>query len=204
MRGRIVQDDTLYVTNFRDRRLVFELGGPGLLAEGGADEAGMGGSAMRERWEGGCGGIESIEDEEVSLGVVERGKGGDSLEMVRRAEGVHLVVFDLVPRDVPAGVVGLNADGEIHSAEVVADGGKAGHQGELRAADGEDERVVGGIRGDDVVDLSGGAGEGVVRSADVAEGLAGVGDGDESEDADDGGDAETVEIDVGAGGGARG
>ncbi len=82
--------------------------------------------------------------------------------MVEGREGVHFVVVDLVPGDVPAGAVGLDTDGEVHGAEVVADGGQAGHEGELGAADGEDERVVGAVGRDDVVDLGGGGGEGVV------------------------------------------
>src|SRR5258708_31378936 len=126
---------------------------------------------MAARGLAGEGWVEAIEDEEVALGVVHGGKGGDALEVVHGGEGVHLVVVNLVPGDVPAGAVGLDADGEIHGAEVVADGGKSGHEGELRAADGEDERVVGGIGGDDVVDLGGGAGKRVVGGADVGEGV---------------------------------
>ena len=148
----------------------------------------------------GSGGVEAVEDEEVALGIVEGGKGRDALEMVHGGEGVHFVVFDLVPGDVPAGMVGLDADGEIGGAEVVADGGQAGHEGELRAADGEHERVVGGVGGDDLADLSGGAGEGVVGGADVVEGLAGVGDGESGEDGGDGEGGETAK--EGSGGGA--
>jgi hypothetical protein len=107
-------------------------------------------------------------------------------------EGVHLVFVDLVPGDVPAGVVGLDADGEFHGAEVVADGGEAGHEGELGAADGEDEGVVGGVGRDDAADLRGRGGEGVVGCADVVEGLASVGDSDGGEDGGDGGDGEAV------------
>ena len=91
----------------------------------------MSGFAVAARWSAGDGGIEAVEDEEVALGVVECREGGDALEMVHGGEGVHLVVFDLVPGDVPAGMVGLDADGQIHGAEVVADGGQAGHEGEL-------------------------------------------------------------------------
>ena len=50
------------------------------------------------------------------------------------------------------------------------------------------------VGGDDAADLSGGAGEGVVGGADVVEGLAGVGDGEQREDADDGGDGEPVKV----------
>ena len=35
--------------------------------------------------------------------------------------------------------------GELHGAEVVADGAQAGHEGEVGAGDGEDEGVVGGV-----------------------------------------------------------
>src|SRR5258708_30287171 len=117
---------------------------------------------MAARGLAGEGWVEAIEDEEVAVGVVEGGKGGDGLEVVHGGEGVHVVVVNLVPGDVPAGEVGLDADGEVHGAEVVADGGEAGHEGELGAADGEDEWVVGGVGGDDLMDLGGGAGEGVV------------------------------------------
>ncbi len=172
---------------------MFELGGAGLLAEAGLEQAGDDGFAVAARGCAGGGGVEAVEDEEVALGVVQGGEGGDALEMVHGGEGVHLVVVNLVPGDVPAGVVGLDADGEIHGAEVVADGGEAGHERELGAADGEDERVVGGVGGDDLVDLGGGAGEGVVGGADVVEGLAGVGDGDDGEDSGDGGDGEAVQ-----------
>jgi hypothetical protein len=87
--------------------------------------------------------------------------------VVHGGEGFHLVVVNLVPGDVPAGMVGLDANGKVHGAEVVADGGEAGHEGEVGAADGEDERVVGVVGCDDVVDLRGGAGEGVFGGADV-------------------------------------
>ena len=46
---------------------------------------------------------------------------------------------------------------------------------------------MGGVGGDDLVDLVGGGGEGVVGGADVVEGLAGVGDGEHGEDGRDGG-----------------
>src|ERR1700679_952169 len=124
---------------------VFELGLAGLLAETGLGK-------MREqrlpaalRRCGGGGGVEAIEDEQVALGVVEGRESSDSLEMVDGGEGVHFVVLDLVPGDVPAGTVGLAAYREFHGAEVVADGGQASHERKLRAADGENERVVGGV-----------------------------------------------------------
>lgn len=163
-----------------------------MLAETRAEQAGDDGFAVEARGRAGGGGIETIEDKEVALGIVECGEGGDALEMVHGGEGVHLVVVDLVPGDIPAGMVGLDADREIHGTEVVADGRETGHKREVGAADGEDEGVVAGVGGDDAVDLGGGAGEGVVGSADVMDGLAGVGDGEHGEDGDDGGDGETV------------
>jgi len=172
---------------------VLELGGAGLLAEAGSKHAGDEGFAVAARWSAGDGGIEAVEDEEVALGIVECGEGGDALEMVHGGKGVHLVVFNLVPGDVPAGMVGLDADGQVHGAEVVADGGQTGHERELRAADGKDERVMGGVRGDDLVDSVGGSGEGVVGGADVVEGLAGVGNGEDGEDGHDGADGEAVQ-----------
>lgn len=108
---------------------MFEMGGAGWLAKGGSEHVGNGGFTVAA-W--GCargGGVETVEDKEVALGVVECGEGGDALEMVHGGEGVHLVVFDLVPDDVPAGAVGLDSNGEVHGAEVVADGGQAGHEG---------------------------------------------------------------------------
>ncbi len=144
---------------------------------------------MDLRWCGrvqgvGRGGIEAVEDEKVGArgrpwpGRRRRG-GGDT-----GGESVHLVVVDLVPGDVPAGLVGADADSEVHGAEVVADGGQAGHEGEVGAADGEDQGVVGVVGGDDVVDLRGGAGEGVLGRADVVEGLMGVGDDDGGQSSD--------------------
>ena len=123
---------------------MFELDGAGLLAEGGLEEAGDDGFAVAARGRAGGGGVEAVEDEEVALGIVHGGEGGDALKMIRGGEGVHLVVVDLVPGNVPAWMVGLDAHGEVHRAEVVADGGQAGHEGEIGAADGEDERVVSG------------------------------------------------------------
>ncbi len=123
----------------------------------------------------GRGRIETVEDEEVALRVVKGREGGYSLEMVERSEGVHLVVIDLIPGNVPARVIGLDTEGEIHGAEVVTDRREAGHKRELGAADGEDERVVSGVGGDYLADLGGGGGEAVVGGADVVEGLMGVG-----------------------------
>jgi len=90
---------------------VFELGRAGLLAEAGPEQAGDDGFAVTARGFAGSGGVKTIEDQEVALGVVEGGEGGDALKMVHGGEGVHLVVFDLVPGDVPAGAVSLDADG---------------------------------------------------------------------------------------------
>ena len=133
-----------------------------LLAEAGPEQTGDVAFAMAARRFARSGGVKTIEDQEVALGVIEGGEGSDALKVVHGGEGVHLVVFDLVPGDVPAGAVGLDADGEIHGSEVVTDGGQAGHERDLGAADGEDERIVGGVGRDDLANLSGGAGEGVV------------------------------------------
>ena len=137
---------------------MFELRGAGGLAEVGLEEAGDGGFAAVVLW--GCaggGGIEAIEDEEVALGVVECGEGGYSLKMVKGSEGVHLVVVNLVPGNVPAGAIGLDTNGQLHGAEVIADRRQAGHERELGAADGEDEWVVAAVGGDDLTDMVGGA-----------------------------------------------
>ena len=178
---------------------MFELRRFGGLAEAGSYEVGGGFAAEALRGFAGDGGIEAIEDEEVALGVIEGGEGGYSLEMVEGREGVHLVVIDLVPGDVPAGTVGLDADRELHGAEVVADGGQAGHEGELGAADREDERVVGGVGGDDLTDLRGRGGEGVVGGTDVLEGLAGVGYDKCGEGGCDGGGGEAAQGGSGCG-----
>ena len=156
-------------------RLVFELDGAGLLTEAGLKEAGDGPAVVWTVGSVGRGGVEAVEDEEVALGVVHGGEGGDTAEMIEGGQGVHFIVVDLVPGDVPAGLVGADADGEVHGAEVVADAGEAGHEREIGAADGEDEGVVGAVSGDDVVDLGGGASEGVLGGADVVDGVAGVG-----------------------------
>src|ERR1700677_4305360 len=94
----------------------------GLLPEGSSEQVGDDGFAVRARWCAGDGGIEAVEDEEVALGVVECGKGSVPLEVVHGGEGIHLVIFDLVPGDIPAGAVGLDADGKVCGTEVVADG----------------------------------------------------------------------------------
>ena len=94
------------------------------------------GSARRGR------GIETVDDEQIAFGVVECREGCNALEVIERGKRVHLVIVDLVPGDVPAGAVGLDANRQVHRAEVVADGGKTCHQGQLGAADREDERVV--------------------------------------------------------------
>jgi hypothetical protein len=160
---------------------VFELGGAGLLAKTGLEEARERQFAVATRGRG-RGGVKAIEDEEVAFWIVQGWKGSDALEMVHGAEGVHLVVFNVVPGDVPAGAIGLDADGEIHGAKIVADGGKTCHKGQIGAADGEDERIMGVVGGDDAMDLGGGTGEGVVGSMDVVEGLAGVSNGEDGQD----------------------
>lgn len=175
----------------------FGLCGSGLPIEVGAHEVGTGGFSVPDRGRGGHCGIKSVEDEEIALGIVERRESRDALEVVLGSKGIHFFVFNLVPGDVPAGVVGLNSDRKIHGAEVVADGGQAGHEGELRAADGEDERIVGWVGGDDAMDLVGGVGEGVVGSADIVESLASVGDGEYGQDRHCDGDDETVQAGLG-------
>jgi len=106
--------------------LVFALRRAGLLAEGGSEQVRDGFAALA-RGSGGGGGVEAVEDEEIALRVVECWEGGDALEVIHGSENVHLVVFHLVPGDVPAGAVGLDSDREVHGAEVVADGRQAGH-----------------------------------------------------------------------------
>jgi len=110
--------------------------------------------------------------------------------VVERGEGVHFVVVDPVPGQVPAGVVEGDAVGEFEGSEVVADGGEAGHEGEIGAGDGEDEGVVGGVGGDDAVDVGGGGGEGVFGVADEVEGVARIHEEDSDEREDDGGGSE--------------
>ena len=72
----------LDVTGLRERLLMDELGGAGLLAEAGLEQARDDGFAVAARGLAGGGGVEAIEDEEVALGVVHGGEGGDALEMV--------------------------------------------------------------------------------------------------------------------------
>ena len=151
------------------------------MAEAGLKETRDGPALAGAAWSVGRGGVESVKDKEVAFGIVHRGKGGDATEMIEGGESVHLIVVDLIPGDVPARLVGANADGEIHGAEVVADAGKAGHEGEVGAADGEDEWVMGVVGGDDIVDLRGSVGEGVLRGAGVVEGLVGIEDNDDGE-----------------------
>ena len=91
--------------------LVFELGGAGLGAEGGLEQVGLDWFAAVARGRGGGCGVQAIEDEEVALGVVHGWKGGDALEVVDGGESFHLVVFNVIPGDVPAGVVGADTDG---------------------------------------------------------------------------------------------
>ena len=97
-------------------------------------------------------GVEAVDDKQVAVGVVERGEGGDANGLVERRDGVGLVVVELVPGDVPAGVVFGDALIEIECAEVVVDGGQAGHEGEVGAGDGEDEMRVVGVGVDDALD----------------------------------------------------
>jgi len=131
---------------------------------------------------GGDGGVEAVEDEEVAVGVVHGWEGGYALDVVERGEGVHLVVVEFVPGYVPAGVVLLDALVEVEGAEVVVDGGKAGHEGEVGAGDGEDEVGVGGVGEDDALDAVGGGLEGVFRVQDEVELLNGVRDDDGEDD----------------------
>ena len=161
-----------------------ELGGAGLLADPGAEAAGDG-LAVALAAGGFDGVVEAVENEQVAVGVVHSREGGDALDVEERGHGVHFVVIEFVPGGVPAGVVLFDAVLEFKGAEVVADAVDAGHEGEVGAGDGEDERVVGGVAlevvGDVVVDLRGGADKGVLGMADEAEGLTGVGEGDGEE-----------------------
>jgi hypothetical protein len=151
----------------------------------------------------GCSRIETVEDEQVAFGVVKRREGCDALKVIEGGEGVHLFVFDLVPGDVPAGVIGPDAYRKIHSAEVVADGRQTRHERELRAADGKNERIVGRVCGDDAVNLVGSTRKGVVRSADVTEGLTGVGHREDDESGDSRGSGKATKRALGCGVGRR-
>lgn len=113
--------------------LVLELRLAGLLAEAGLEELRDGAVVVEAVRRGSGGWVEAVEDEQVTFGVVHGGEGGDTLEVIEGGECVHLVVLDLIPGDVPAGVVGLDAVGQFHGAKVVADRGQAGHQGKVRA-----------------------------------------------------------------------
>src|SRR5271163_4790846 len=92
------------------RTLVFDLQGAGLLAEVRLQKVGDDGFAAGVRGCDGGGRVEAIEDKEIAVGIVKCGEGGYSLEMIKRGESVHFVVVDLVPGDVPAGAIGLNAN----------------------------------------------------------------------------------------------
>src|ERR1700754_3102922 len=67
--------------------------------------------------------VEAVKNKQVTLRIVHSGKCRDTLEVIQRRERVHLVVINLVPGDIPAGPVRLNAHCQIHRAEVVADRG---------------------------------------------------------------------------------
>ena len=83
---------------------MLELCGGGLLSDPGLEGLGDVAAARvdgrRRRF-----GVEAIDDEQVAVGVVERGEGGDADGAIERRDGVGLVVVELVPGDVPAGMV---------------------------------------------------------------------------------------------------
>lgn len=107
--------------------LVDKLRGAGLLTDLGAE--GPGSRLAAARMGGGDnGGIQTIKDHEVAIGVVHGRKSGDALDVKERREHVHLVVVDLVPGDVPAGPVLVDAVLQFECAEVVADAVDTGHQ----------------------------------------------------------------------------
>ena len=51
----------------------------------------------------GVGGCKAVEDEQVAVLIVHGGEGGDAFDVEVGREGVHLIVFDEVPRGVPTG-----------------------------------------------------------------------------------------------------
>ena len=84
--------------------LVDELFDAGLLAERGAEAAGDWLFVVRV-WRLGACGIQLIENQQIAVGIVHRREFGDSFERVLKVHGVHLVVFELIPGDVPARIV---------------------------------------------------------------------------------------------------
>ena len=154
----------------------------GLLADAGAQAAwddlvvrvGVGARGVR--------GVKAVENQFVAVGIVHGWKSCYAFQVVKRRHGVHLVVVDLVPGEVPAGAVLLDAVGQLERAEVVADAGQTGHEGEVRAGDGEHQWVVLGVReavvGNVVPHLPGCIQQRVLRVANEVEGLPRVGEGD--------------------------
>ena len=61
---------------------MLELDGAGLLTEVGLEESGDVGLAMAAWGSAGDGWVEAVEDEEVAVGVVHGGEGGDALYVV--------------------------------------------------------------------------------------------------------------------------
>lgn len=163
---------------------MLELGGGGLLAEFGLERFGdvaFVGSDLP----GGLLGVEAVDDEQVAVGVVERGEGGDADGVVERRDVGGLVVVELVPGDVPAGVVFGDALIEIERAEVVVDGMQAGHERDVGAGDGEDEVRVVGVGVDDALDGLCGGFELVGGVAHEVELKERIGDDDRERDSGD-------------------
>ena len=99
---------------------VFEAGGTGQLVEAGLEKVRDGAFSATDRGFGGGRRVETIEDEEIALGVVHGGESGDALELIERGEGVHFVVVDLVPGEwtpVKITVQGDKAKLFVHGSE---------------------------------------------------------------------------------------
>src|SRR5665213_1351846 len=71
--------------------------------------------------------IEAVEDQQVPFRIVHRGKGGHPRDPITRSQGIHFVVFELIPRHVPAWPVELDLVLQFQRTEVVADTRHACH-----------------------------------------------------------------------------
>src|SRR5215469_6844515 len=58
--------------------------------------------------------IKTVKNKQIPFRVVHGRKSSDTLQMVERRQSIHLVIVHLVPRDVPARLVGTHPNSKVH------------------------------------------------------------------------------------------
>lgn len=98
-----------------------------LLAQTGAQRCGYGVLDPRHPSDAGSG-IEPVEDHHIPVRIVHGREGGNPHGLIQGGDRLHVLIFELVPGNVPARTVKLDPLVQIQGPELCIDGGQPRHQ----------------------------------------------------------------------------